>query len=193
MKHKVSSGLILYYLIWQWTRPIYQGTSLISKFLPVFIQYDLPAGQGIWERILASCWTVVCDIPRDACAVAYNKSFECGRIEEMANYLSTCVSICWTSVSISSTCLSRSSHVTTMFRQWRTLSLRAPALPNEELNSTNENVQNGAMAMNAYPAMRHMNESQVAEMRKALLGILLSGLEWCVSEKLMKFLISTFN
>jgi hypothetical protein len=26
------------------------------------------------------------------------------------------------------------------------------------------------MAMNAYPAMRHMNESQVAEMRKALLA-----------------------
>ena len=48
-----------------------------------------------------------------------------------------------------------------------------PALfpDSKELNyhNLNESVQNGAMAMNAFPAMKQMNESERQVIRKALL------------------------
>ena len=181
----------LYYLDFETMQPaipIYQGTKPYQQIpfqYSLHIQYE-PCGPLEHKEFLgdpnedprrALAEQLCRDIPRDACAVAYNKSFECGRIEEMANYF----------VDLREHLLDIREHIVDLLEPFQSCYYYVPAMkdsfsiksvlpalfPNsEELNyhNLNENVQNGAMAMNAYPAMRHMNESQVAEMRKALLA-----------------------
>lgn len=181
----------LYYLDFETMQPavpIYQGTKPYQQIpfqYSLHIQYE-PCGPLEHKEFLgdpnedprrALAEQLCRDIPRDACAVAYNKSFECGRIEEMANYF---VDLRWHLLDIRE-------HIVDLLEPFQSCYYYVPAMrdsfsiksvlpalfPNsEELNyhNLNENVQNGAMAMTVYPAMRHMNEAEVAETRAALLA-----------------------
>jgi hypothetical protein len=120
---------------------------------------------------------LVNDIPDNVCVLAYNKSFECTRIHEMADLYPdlaphlTCIenNIVDLMVPFTNCCY----YLPAMKDSFSIKSVLPALYPNsDELNyhNLNENVQNGAQAMNVFPAMRTMNESQRAEMRKALLA-----------------------
>ena len=180
----------LYYLDFETMQPavpIYQGT---HPYQQVPFQYSLhvqrePLGELEHYEFLgdphedprrALAEQLCHDIPRDGCAIAYNKSFECGRIEELANFFPD----------LREHLLDIKEHIIDLLVPFQSCYYYVPAMrdsfsiksvlpalfpDSEELNyhNLNENVQNGAMAMNAYPAMLHMNESEVKVMRKALL------------------------
>lgn len=117
------------------------------------------------------------DIPKDVCVLAYNKSFEMTRISEMAqafpdlaeHLLNIRDNIKDLMDPFQKCCY----YVPEMKDSFSIKSVLPALFPdNEELNyhNLNESVQNGSQAMNAFPAMRHMNESERAQMRKNLLA-----------------------
>ena len=115
-------------------------------------------------------------IPDDVCVVAYNKQFECGRIKELAEMYPDLaphlLAIEQNIVDLMDPFMHCCYYVPEMKDSFSIKSVLPALFPgNEELNyhNLNESVQNGAMAMNAFPAMKSMNESQRTVMRKALL------------------------
>ena len=117
------------------------------------------------------------NIPADACVVAYNKAFECTRIKELAKSFPEMsehlLSIEENIIDLMNPFVHFDYYTREMNGSFSIKSVLPALFPDsEELNyhNLNENVQNGTMAMTVYPAMRHMNEAQVAETRAALLA-----------------------
>ena len=117
------------------------------------------------------------DIPMNVCVVAYNKQFECGRIRELAEmYPDLADHLMAIERNIVDLLIpfQNGYYYTPEMKDSFSIKSVLPALfpDSEELNyhNLNESVQNGTMAMNAYPAMRTMNESQRYEIRQALLA-----------------------
>ena len=116
------------------------------------------------------------DIPANVCVMAYNKSFECSRIKELAQVFPDLaehlLNIEKNVVDLMDPFVHCCYYLPAMKDSFSIKSVLPALFPDsEELNyhNLNESVQNGAMAMNAFPAMKSMNESQRSEMRKALL------------------------
>lgn len=116
------------------------------------------------------------DIPENACVMAYNKSFECTRIRELAqmypdlaNHLMKIEANIVDLMDPFQHCC----YYTPAMRDSFSIKSVLPALfpDSEELNyhNLNESVQNGAQAMNVFPLMKQMNESERSTMRRALL------------------------
>ena len=120
--------------------------------------------------------SLVKNIPNDVCVLAYNKSFECGRIKELAQM--------YPDLAEHLLCIERNIidlmdpfvhccyYLPSMKDSFSIKSVLPALFPDsKELNyhNLNESVQNGAMAMNAFPAMKQMNESERQVIRKALL------------------------
>lgn len=115
------------------------------------------------------------DIPRDVCVIAYNKSYECGRIQELAKLYPD----------LQEHLLNISEHVVDLIVPFRSgyyynkdmggsFSIKSvlPALfPNDpSLNYDNlQGVHNGTEAMTIYPKMKDMTEEEQEETRKNLL------------------------
>lgn len=121
--------------------------------------------------------SLVENIPADACVIAYNKAFECTRIKELATSFPELsehlLSIEANIIDLMNPFVHFDYYTPEMNGSFSIKSVLPALFPNsEELNyhNLNENVQNGTMAMTVYPAMRHMNEAQIAETRAALLA-----------------------
>lgn len=115
------------------------------------------------------------DIPENVTVIAYNKSFECGRLKELAGYFPD----------LSAHLLNIQEHMKDIMIPFRNgwyynekmggnFSLKSilPALfpDNPELNYHNlEGVHNGGEAMTIFPAMEKMSPEEQAEARKNLL------------------------
>ena len=117
------------------------------------------------------------DIPMDACVIAYNKTFECTRLKELAEAFPD----------LAGHLMNISEHIIDLADPFQHCNYYVPAMKdsfsiksvlpalfpdNDELDyhKLDENVQNGVMAMNTFPAMKSMNESKRFETRKALLA-----------------------
>ena len=116
------------------------------------------------------------DISQGACVMAYNDPFEKGRIKEMADaYPDLAAHLMNIHGNIIDLLIPfRNGHCYTpaMGGSFSIKSVLPALFPDsKELNyhNLNESVQNGAMAMNAFPAMKQMNESERQVIRKALL------------------------
>jgi hypothetical protein len=181
----------LYYLDFETMQPaipIYQGT---HPYQQVPFQYSLhiqdePLGSLMHTEYLgypnedprrALAEKLCRDIPDDVCVIAYNKQFECGRIEELANMYPD----------LSEHLLLIREHIVDLLAPFQdgyyytpamkdSFSIKSvlPALfPNsDELNyhNLNESVQNGADAMTIFPKMAMMNEAEVKNARESLLA-----------------------
>ena len=115
------------------------------------------------------------DIPKKARVIAYNKSFECGRLKELAD----------TFLDLSEHLISIHDHIIDLIVPFRSgwyynpamggsFSIKSvlPALfPGDpELDYHNlEDIHNGSEAMNAFPAMEHMEPDELERTRRNLL------------------------
>ena len=116
------------------------------------------------------------DIPTDACVLAYNKGFECGRIGELAEMFPD----------LAEHLLAIRDNVKDLLVPFRAGHYYLPAMggsfsiksvlpalfpddPELDYHALNELCQNGGDAMNLYPLLRNMEPAEEAEARRALL------------------------
>lgn len=133
-------------------------------------------GDGVSDPRRALAEQLVSDIPLNACTTAYNKSFECGRIKDMADLFPD----------LSEHLLNIRDHVVDFLDPFRagyyyneamrgSFSIKKvlPALfPNDpelDYHNLKGGVQNGEEAMNVYPQLAIMSEEDREATRKALL------------------------
>lgn len=134
-------------------------------------------GDGVTDPRRAMAEQLVRDIPLGACTTAYNKSFECGRIEELANLYSD----------LHVHLMDIRNHIVDFLDPFRqgyfykesmhgSFSIKKvlPALfPNDpelDYHNLQGGVQNGGDAMNIYPKMAGMTPEEREKTRKALLN-----------------------
>ena len=116
------------------------------------------------------------DIPKDACTLAYNKMFECGRIRELAALYPD----------LAPHLLNIADHIVDLIDPFRAGDYYVPAMggsfsiksvlpalfpDNDELNYHNldERCQNGGNAMTLFPRIQFMEPEEAAASREALL------------------------
>ena len=116
------------------------------------------------------------DIPKDACTLAYNKMFECGRIRELASLYPD----------LSDHLLNIADHIVDLIDPFRAGDYYVPAMggsfsiksvlpalfpDDSELNYHNldERCQNGGNAMTLFPRIKDMPAEEAAASREALL------------------------
>ena len=181
----------LYYLDFETMQPavpIYQGT---HPYQQIPFQYSLhiqeePLGGLVHTEFLgqpgedprrALAEKLCHDIPDDVCVIAYNKQFECGRIEELANMYPDLSEhlLCIKEHIVDLLCPFQDGYYYTpeMKDSFSIKSVLPALFPNsEELNyhNLNESVQNGADAMTIFPKMAMMNESEQKNARESLLA-----------------------
>lgn len=179
----------LYFLDFETLQPVipkYQGTRPFDQisFQYSLHYYDYANGELNHKEYLAEPGTdprrglaekLCADIPTWACIVAYNKSFECTRLKELANAFPD----------LKDHLLSIENHIIDLLVPFRSgwlykqamgdsFSIKSvlPALcPDDpELDYHNlEQVHNGVEAMTAFPAMEHMEKADQERTRRNLL------------------------
>jgi hypothetical protein len=116
------------------------------------------------------------DIPADACVLAYNKGFECGRIAELAemfpdladHLLAIRDNVRDLLVPFQAGCY----YLPSMGGSFSIKSVLPALFPNDpelDYHALDELCQNGTMAMNLYPMLKDMNADDEARARRALL------------------------
>ncbi len=179
----------LYFLDFESVQPAvpkYIGT---KPYAQIPFQYSLhyvecEGGELFHKEFLAEAGTdplrdiaeALCrDIPTDVCVTVYNKTFECKRLEELAEYFPD----------LSEHLLSIQSNIVDLLVPFQSgwyynkamggsFSIKSvlPALfpddPNLDYHNL-EGIQNGGDAMNAFPAMEKMSAEELVETRKNLL------------------------
>ena len=115
------------------------------------------------------------DIPKDACVTAYNKSFECGRLKYLAGLFPDLaehlMSIRENIVDLLDPFKSGWYYNSAMGKSFSIKSVLPALFPDDpELNYHNlEDIHNGSEAMNAFPAMEHMEPEELERTRRNLL------------------------
>lgn len=115
------------------------------------------------------------DIPKDACVTAYNKSFECGRLKYLAELFPDLaehlMSIRENIVDLLDPFKSGWYYNPAMGKSFSIKSVLPALFPDDpELNYHNlEDIHNGSEAMNAFPAMEHMEPEELKRTRRNLL------------------------
>ena len=116
------------------------------------------------------------DIPRDVCVTAYNKSFECGRIQELADAYPDMrehlMAIHANFVDLIDPFRKKMVYMPEMNGSFSIKHVLPALCPNDPaLNYANlpGNVHNGGDAMTVYPQMKNMNQADYDAARKALL------------------------
>ena len=116
------------------------------------------------------------DIPRDVCVTAYNKSFECGRIQELADAYPDLrehlMAIHANFVDLIDPFRKKMVYMPEMNGSFSIKHVLPALCPNDPaLNYANlpGNVHNGGDAMTVYPQMKNMNQADYDAARKALL------------------------
>ena len=116
------------------------------------------------------------DIPEDACVTAYNKSFECGRLEEMADLFPD----------LRNHLLSISNHIVDLIIPFRKTMVYYPAMngaftikkvlpalfpddPELDYSNLSGSVHHGGEAMTVYPEIANMSYEDAELARKSLL------------------------
>ena len=116
------------------------------------------------------------DIPKDACTLAYNKMFECGRIRELAKLYPD----------LSDHLLNIADHIVDLIDPFRAGDYYVPAMggsfsiksvlpalfpdePSLNYHNLDERCQNGGNAMTLFPAIQFMEPEEAAASREALL------------------------
>ncbi len=116
------------------------------------------------------------DIPKDACTLAYNKMFECGRIRELASLYPD----------LSDHLLNIADHIVDLIDPFRAGDYYVPAMggsfsiksvlpalfpdePSLNYHNLDERCQNGGDAMTIFPRIKDMEPEEAAASREALL------------------------
>ena len=116
------------------------------------------------------------DIPKDACTLAYNKMFECGRIRELATLYPD----------LSDHLLNIADHIVDLIDPFRAGDCYVPAMggsfsiksvlpalfpdePSLNYHNLDERCQNGGDAMTIFPRIKDMKPAEAAASREALL------------------------
>ena len=170
----------------QYPMPRYVGTSPFSQ---IPFQYSLhyierEGGELQHREFLAEAGTDprraiaerLCeDIPMGVCVTAYNKSFECGRIKELAGLFPDLaehlIDISGNIVDLITPFQSGLYYNRAMGGSFSIKSVLPALFPNEpSLDYHNlEDIHNGSEAMNAFPAMEHMPPEELERTRRNLL------------------------
>lgn len=167
--------------------PVYQKT---KPFQQIPFQYSLhiqdrPGSIPAHKEFLAKTGVdprrelaerLCADIPRDVCTLAYNKSFECGRIAELAAAYPD----------LADHLLNIRDHIIDLIEPFRAWDCYLPAMngsfsiksvlpalfPNDhELDYHSLNgIHNGSEAMNAFPMLASLPVEKQAELRQSLLA-----------------------
>lgn len=167
--------------------PLFDGTHPYQQ-LPT--QYSLhiqdkPCGKLIHKEFLAPsvgnplrpvAERLCEDIPTDACVIVYNKTFECGRLKEMADMFPD----------LSGHLMAIHDNVRDLLNPFQNGYYYVPAMggsfsiksvlpalfpddPELDYHALDDLCQNGGDAMNLFPRLQEMNPEEEAKARKALL------------------------
>ena len=116
------------------------------------------------------------DIPEDVCVTAYNKSFECGRIEEMAEIFPDLrehlLAISENIVDLIDPFRGKMVYLPAMngsFSIKKVLPALFPDSPELDYKNLSGSVHHGGEAMNIYPAIAKMSPIEAKEARQSLL------------------------
>jgi hypothetical protein len=180
----------LYFLDFETMQPIipeYQGT---HPYQQITFQYSLhiierEGGELLHKEFLgisgddprrALAERLCKDIPMNVCTLAYNKSFECTRIKELAEYFPD----------LSAHLLNIRTHIKDLLDPFQAGSYYVPAMggsfsiksvlpalfpddPSLNYHNLDERVQNGGDAMSVFPKIKDMAPEEAAKTREALL------------------------
>ena len=167
--------------------PLYDGT---RPYQQIPTQYSLhiektPGGELEHREFLAPsrenplrpiAESLCRDIPENVCVLAYNKQFECGRIQELAelfpdlsaHLLAIRDNIRDLLIPFQGGCY----YLPSMGGSFSIKSVLPALFPNDpelDYHALDDLCQNGSMAMNLYPALRDMSPQEEARARRALL------------------------
>ena len=116
------------------------------------------------------------DIPMDACTLAYNKMFECGRIRELAvlypDLAEHLQNIADHIIDLIDPFRAGYYYVSAMKGSFSIKSVLPALFPDDpelDYHNLDERCQNGGDAMNIFPRIQHMEQEEAAASREALL------------------------
>ncbi|MBR6894391.1 MAG: DUF2779 domain-containing protein [Bacteroidaceae bacterium] len=141
---------------------------------PIHKEYLAPSDGSDPRRALAE--QLCKDIPKDACTLAYNKMFECGRIRELAALYPD----------LSDHLLNIADHIVDLIDPFRAGDYYVPAMggsfsiksvlpalfpdePSLNYHNLDERCQNGGDAMTIFPRIKDMEPAEAAASREVLL------------------------
>ena len=169
------------------TVPLYDGTHPYQQITTQYsLHYQLSEGGELLHKEylapsngnpLRPLAERLCeDIPKDACVVAYNKKFECGRIEELADLFDD-LSAHLTAIKDNIVDLlvpfqGGSYYVPAMGGSFSIKSVLPALFPNDpelDYHALDGLCQNGGDAMNLFPALKDMEPAEEKKARQALL------------------------
>lgn len=181
----------LYYLDFETIRPIvplYDGTHPYQQLTTQYsLHYQESEGGTIFHReylapsvgnpLRPTAERLCEDIPADACIIVYNKTFECGRLKEMANMFpdlaNHLMAIHDNVRDLYAPFKSGYYYVPAMGGSFSIKSVLPALFPNDpdlDYHALDEICQNGGMAMNLFPQLQKMSPEDEARTRKALLN-----------------------
>ena len=181
----------LYFLDFETMRPIIPPFNHIKPYQQVTFQYSLhiierEGGEWIHKEFLAKsdgtdprralAKRLCKDIPMNVCTLAFNKGFECGRINELAAiYPKLAVHLHNIADNIKDLLVPFQKgyyYVPAMGGSFSIKSVLPALFPDDPLldyHNLDSRVQNGGDAMNIFPQIQHMAPDEAKATRKALL------------------------